>query len=363
MWVKRKWEGKSPSNVFLVSSLIFCGFLMALLSFRPKLNVGNNQLLMPSHFLYSFFPMFRVYARAGFFVSLCLAPLAGLGFAQFLSRKTKRVKLFCLTFFIGLLAIEYTVVPPVRNVGISDIKPFYQWIADQPGDFIVAEYPLSRSISLKHYQYLLAQRFHGKRLLNGAPEKTPLHWLIYSNKNLWENEVPKRLASLGVKYVVFHKEFFRENIHQRVLNVSGLKLIKDFPEVCIFEIIATPFDLFWIFGNSYPPRTDQSVQTWFDFAGDGAIVFYKRSLGEESYMIRFKIASFEKNQEVRILFQEKDFGKWSIASGMTQEVNMGKISLAQGLNTISLKVIPGIDSNRKISVAISDFEIIKREKQ
>lgn len=362
MWIRKKWIGQSTTKVFFISSLIFCGVFMTLLSFRSKLGIGSFHLFMPSHFLYSFFPMFRVYARAGFFVSLCLAPLAGLGFSQFLLRRKKRIRLFCLIFFIGFLALEYTVIPPIRNVNVSNIKPFYQWMAQQPGDFIVAEYPLSRNISLKHYQYLFAQRFHGKRLMNGTSEETPPYWLIQPNKNLWEIEVPKRLATLGVKYIIFHKEFYRRNIHRRVLNASGLRLIKDFPEVFIFEVVALPLNMFWTLGNSYPPEQGQDGQSWSWFAGDGALVFYKRSLGDETYMIRFKITSFEERREVSIIFQEKELGRWVIEPGKVQEIFIEKVLVNQGLNTLSLKTRPGPQGNEEgheVSVAVSDFQVIK----
>jgi hypothetical protein len=362
IWIRKKWMDRSASKVFLVSALIFCGFFMGLLSFRPKLNVGAFQLSMPSHFLYSFFPMFRVYARSGFFVSFCLAALAGVGFSQFLLRREKRIRFFCLIFFIGFLALEYTVVPPVRNVNATNTKPVYQWLAQQPEDFIVAEYPLSRNISLKHYQYLFAQRFHGKRLMNGASEKTPLYWLTHSNRNLWEVEIPKRLATLGVKYIIFHKEFYRKNIHRRILNASGLKLIKDFPDVFVFEVVARPLNMFWILGNSYPAQPGPDGQFWSWFAGEGMIVFYKRSLGDGTYVIRFNIASFKERREVSVFSREKRLGQWLIEPGKTQEIFIEKIVLNQGLNTLSLEVSPGMQENeagRKVSVAVSDFQIME----
>jgi hypothetical protein len=92
------------------------------------------------------------------------------------------------------------------------------------------------------------------------------------------------------------------------------------------------------------------------------IVFYKRSLGDGTYVIRFNIASFKERREVSVFSREKRLGQWLIEPGKTQEIFIEKIVLNQGLNTLSLEVSPGMQENeagRKVSVAVSDFQIME----
>ncbi|MBI1870789.1 MAG: hypothetical protein HYS07_06325 [Chlamydiae bacterium] len=357
-WHRRKILEKEKR--FFISSMVFCGLAMVLLSLTPELKLGHFQIPMPSHFLYRFFPMFRYYSRAGFFVSLCVAALAGFGFSEFLkTRKTRVAKIFYSTLAMGLLALEYTVLPPIRNVNVSKTSEVYQWLSRQTGDWIIGEYPIFRDIDERQYQYRSNQRFHGKRLMNGADEKTPEDWMIRSNRDLWQEHVPGQLAALGVKYIVLHKECYAKDIQQKVLNAKGLKLVQDFSDVFLFEVTAPPLDWFWVNANTYLPEREADGQEWSWISGNGMFVFYKRTSAKLNLQIKFKMKSYQIPREVQIHFEGRTWPKFVAQPDQTEEILLDGIQIYQGLHTIFLDVNSGEvrrSDGHKVSIAVSAIQ-------
>lgn len=364
-WKMRKSLPKEKS--FFLSAMIVCGIGMMFLSFPPEIDLKVMKLYMPAHFLYKFFPMFRVYARAGVFVSLSVACLAGWGMKCLFEKFSRvRSRVICFSFLLLGLGFEYTVIPPIRNVDVSTVPPVYQWLRDEPGDFIIAEYPLFRNVDTRHYQYLSYQRFHQKRMMNGAEDRSPEGRFLHSNENLWESEVTMRLASLGIKYAIFHKEFYHKNIYQRVLKAEGLKLVKDFPEAFVFEVVAAPKDLTWVGMNAYLPEKGLVDKDWLWFSGDGGFLFYKRSAGLSPIQFKCLLTSFEKTRKVKIEYQGQEIIQYDVGPGQVKEVVLKDIALTQGLNVLSFKSDSGAQSNQKgqkVSVAFSDLKVMPDSSQ
>ena len=219
--------------------------VMATFSAPPMATLAGLKIYFPSHYLYNFFPMFRAYARFGVLVLLCVAVLAGFGLDHVLSVAARfyRARLWrhkmpqLLTLlFSGIVLLE--VLLPSFNVDLTPPKA-YLWLKDQPGDFIVAEFPPRTD-----HSGLLYQRFHGKRLFNPTVENPQniLHApedqvspqaLLYRDLR----ERPEKFVGLGVKYVIFHEGdpfldfnlgYFREP-HFKIVQRSG--------EIVIYEIM------------------------------------------------------------------------------------------------------------------------------
>ncbi len=358
-WKERKSLPKEKS--FFLSAMMVCGIGMMIFSFPPEIDLKFIKLYMPSHLLYKFFPMFRVYARAGVFVSLSVTVLAGWGLKCLLEKFSRiQMRIVCFSFLLLGLVFEYTLVPPIRNVDVSTVPPVYQWLGQQSGGIMIAEYPIFGADDKRHYQYLSYQRFHAKRMMNGAPDKTPPGWLLKSNRNLWEPEVTERLASLGIKYAIFHKEFYRKNIYERFLKASGLKLVKDFPEAFVFEIVAEPKDLTWVSMNAYLPEKGLGEKEWAWFSGNGGFAFYRRESGKCVYQLKFLLTSSLVKRAVTIGFQNQLLGEWEIEPDKIKEIVLRNIEFAQGLNVIDLKCEPGVNKKEK-SVAFSGLQILARE--
>ncbi|MBI1882820.1 MAG: hypothetical protein HYS08_01245 [Chlamydiae bacterium] len=357
-WRQRK--KCDPEKSFVISAMTFCAVVMMIFSLSPEVGWGGWAFPAPSALLYRFFPMFRYYSRAGFFVSLCVAVLAGFGLSEFLKKRArKKSKILWFIFFSGALACEYTLVPPVRNVDVSTAPLVYQWLERQRGDFIVAEYPLFRSMDERSYQYRSNQRFHGKRLMNGSPEMKPASWLLNSNQNLWEEEVEARLATLGVKYAVVHKEHYRKNVYHRMMNALGLKLVQDFPDASIFEVMAEPKDLIWVTGNTYLPEMGLGEYSWQWFAGSGGFVFYNKSHDHLTCRLKFLLTSFEQRRQVKVRLGDHVLTEVEVEPGKVKEIVLNPLIFEKGLNTVFLDVSPGAgkrSDGRKVSVAVSEIQ-------
>lgn len=188
--------------------------------------------------LYRLFPMFRVYARFGIFVSVGISVLAAIGVSE-LCRKAngwRQIGTFCL---LPLIMFEYSNFPPYPVIRTDVIPPVYQWLRDQPDNVIVTEYPLAEWDTFLHYQYLFYQRYHRKLLFNGIRPGTTGYDYLRQSKTLDEDSI-KILKEVGIKYIVIHKDYFAANAE--VSNVSlpltfdGVELIKIFDKEEVYEI-------------------------------------------------------------------------------------------------------------------------------
>ncbi len=240
--------GRSAAYVPL---FLFLGIVMMIFSAPPMATLSGLKIYFPSHFLYKIFPMFRAYARFGVLVLLCVSVLAGFGlkalFEKIRSRKfsfyacpvATRSVCFGVFLFLCFFALLEVLLPSF-NVDLTPPEA-YQWLKDQPGDFIVAEFPPRTD-----HSGLLYQRFHGKRLFNPTVENPQniLHASedqVSSQALLYRNlrERSQDFPPLGVKYVIFHEGdpfldfnlgYFREP-HFKIVQRSGETVIYEIMEV------------------------------------------------------------------------------------------------------------------------------------
>lgn len=181
---------------------------MYLLSLPP---IVGRALPTPSYFLYDVAPMFRVYARAGIVVSLCVASAAAVVLAHWCARMPARRFRVLLASLVLLLAFEFAIAPPERAHPVDQPPPVYKWLSTKPGDFIIAEYPMSRWDEASFYTYPFWQRVHRKRLLNGASPEDADAWSLFEKvRNLGDPRTPALLAAAGVKYVILHRGMYRD---------------------------------------------------------------------------------------------------------------------------------------------------------
>ena len=221
-----------------VWTFFFLAIVMAIFSAPPYATISLHKIYFPSHFLYKFFPMFRSYARFGVLVLLCVAVLGGIGLGYLLRRIKDSWLRYTLVVALSIVVLFEVWLPPF-NVDLTPPKA-YLWLKDQPGDFIVLEFPPRTDHSA-----LLYQRVHGKRLFNPvcenpqdvlhAPEdQVSEQALLYRDIR----ERPEKFLELGVKYVIFHENdpflpfdlgYFRE---------PQFKIVERSGDVVIYEIVS-----------------------------------------------------------------------------------------------------------------------------
>ncbi|MBN2067759.1 MAG: hypothetical protein JW744_04790 [Candidatus Diapherotrites archaeon] len=217
---------------------------------------------MPSFFIFRAVPFFRAYARLTVLLMLCLAVLAGFGAEFLLERVRGANKKSLLTIaFAALILLEFANFPPYPATDVSETPPVYEWLAEQPGDFIVAEYPLEWNNF-----YVFYQLKHKKPLLNGQ-YSVDFQELEPRIRDLSQDETLSILAGLGVKYVITHNmalfDLVPDSLPDKVTMLrwmsntpsfdfteqfesnypagfQGVKLIKRFEDSTVYEITAEP---------------------------------------------------------------------------------------------------------------------------
>lgn len=184
---------------------------MYFLSLPPQISFGGTQVPTLSFFAYKIAPMFRVYARFGILVNFFVACSAAVVLAH-LYQHMKRARYYAmLTVLLPVLIFEYGSIPSGYALPVDQPPKVYSWLAQQPGDIVVAEYPMMNSDEAAFYTYLFWQRIHKKKLVNGAARDNEKTWDFFEKvKNLDDPNTPLRLKSVGVKYVIVHRDAYQE---------------------------------------------------------------------------------------------------------------------------------------------------------
>lgn len=201
-------------NAALKAKYLFFAFgalWMYFLSLPPQISFGGIQVPTLSFFAYKIAPMFRVYARFGILVNFFVACSAAVVLAH-LYQHMKRARYYAmLAVLMPVLAFEYRSISPGYALPVDQPPNVYSWLAQQPGDIIVAEYPMMKSDEASFYTYLFWQRIHKKKLVNGAARDNEKAWDFFEKvKNLDDSNTPLRLKSAGVKYVIVHSDTYQE---------------------------------------------------------------------------------------------------------------------------------------------------------
>jgi hypothetical protein len=229
---------------------------MFFLSLPPLIPSAQAGVPTVSYFAYKVAPMFRVYARFGILVNFFVACAASVVLAHLSRTMRKGSYLVVMSVVLPVLLFEYWSIPPHTARPVGDPPPVYAWLSKEPGDIIIAEYPMMPNIDLSFQTYLFWQRVHQKRMVNGAQPGTEA-WDFYEKvSDLSSPAVPHLLKSVGVKYVIVHPGMYREGVvpeaskrffppdvavltYQggRVPEVpSGLRLYKTFGEDRVFVL-------------------------------------------------------------------------------------------------------------------------------
>ena len=256
---KRSHPGQYPDyqanrENFYIGFFIFSAIFAFFCSLPPYVDLGLFKIYLPSYFFYKVLPMFRAYARFGILVSLSVSVLAGFGLRNILERiKNKKRQGFFTGAVCLVILFEFMNVPPFRVTDISGVPGVYQWLKEQKGDIIVAEYPMSMVSSgeaWENYDYLYNQTFHQKRLVNGAIAGSKAFEIKKRILKINEPETINILKKLGVKYVILHNDLFKKGDYKDAVdvvgevpkldNIAGWNLIKTFDTVSVYDIGGEP---------------------------------------------------------------------------------------------------------------------------
>ncbi len=233
-WTKRRDKQLDARENFYLKFFIVLVIFTWFFSQPPWWNIFGFKLYMPSFFMYKITAMFRAYCRFGIVLMLAVAALAGFGLKFILVRfKTKITKIFITMLFCGLVLFEFWNYPPFKVIDLSRVPQVYYWLKGQPGNFVIAEYPLD--VRGPNEKYKFYQTKHEKKMINGTIPGTPPNKKAQELVKLSDLKTAAALKQMGVRYVLVHRDSYvktdlveeMEELDSISKNV-GLRMIKSF---------------------------------------------------------------------------------------------------------------------------------------
>jgi hypothetical protein len=175
-------------NKEMLATFLFASFVMFLLSLGPTAHARRQVIGRGMHYwLYGmFFPLHvvRVVTRFGSLVLFSVGILSGLGVKwlhSVVSQRWRPIAIFCCLPFL-LATLEYLPKPlRYREFRWNQPPPVYDFIASDPDDFVVAEWPLG--VRETDADYLLWSIAHKKR--------------VVGNPCRWRRRMPPRTETLA----------------------------------------------------------------------------------------------------------------------------------------------------------------------
>jgi len=226
-----------PREFRIAVAFAVAGFVGFVWSLPPTVSVGGPPVSMPSGWLHSLLPMFRVSARFGVMVVLCVGVLASLGLFMLLDQvRLDRVRTVT-GCFVFLIVFEFANFPPLRHIASAPAPQTYSFLAHQPRESIIAEYPIRYWYEWKHLEYLFRQRVHGKPLLNGAMPSSEAYPVLEVVRDLSDPATIPLLQLLDVRYLVVHEKQYRTNPKPWV---RDLKEVARSAESIVYEVAVRP---------------------------------------------------------------------------------------------------------------------------
>ncbi|MFH1848400.1 MAG: hypothetical protein ABH825_04200, partial [Candidatus Omnitrophota bacterium] len=237
---------------FYVGFFIWLWIAAWLFSQQPYFSFPAFKIYMPSFFMYKILPMFRAYCRFGIVVMLATAALAGFGFSFITSRLKNRVRIIAACAISLLVLFEFLNFPPYKVIDLTKYPKVYDWLKEQPGDFVIAEYPVDSKSPNEYYRF--CQTIHEKKMINGATPGTNGGRLLNMVSRLSSPDTAGTLSWAGVKYVIVHRGPY-DNIAEPEMSgelrmiggrrIRGLEFMGDFDGVDVYKVnapaIGNPF--------------------------------------------------------------------------------------------------------------------------
>lgn len=264
----------------------------------------------------------------------------------------------------GLAAI---CVMTVFGFAYMTPPPVYEWLASQPGDFVIAEYPMTTKEGSLQKKYFRYQKTYEKELLNSIMLTSFIGKENVGIEDLDKEEITSLLSYLKVKYVVVHRDDYRdEPLAFSMINKNpGLELVKTFESTFVYRIKAVSKSLVVLPGKNFYPLEiwgDGKKRQWMINEGRVSIINGKET--EDKIDLGFFTESFYQARTLEILFNEKVVKRIEIPPWPV-DVLLENLEIKPGVNIISLHCPEGPEKisvrlgtldNRDVSIAFSPFQ-------
>jgi hypothetical protein len=186
---------------------------------------------LPGYYLYFYLPFYakmRVWMRFGIFVLLFISSLAGMGAAWLLRKVAQKWRTALTVILLGLVIFEFYPGPFSTFSQVTG-RPVDYWLATQPGEGAVAQFPFELESVQDHiyYQGIYLKPYLGG-FFNAFP---PPQYLRISPvmETFPEKESIDLLKDLGVQYILIDARYYDDiNSVLSSAEANGLTVIKQF---------------------------------------------------------------------------------------------------------------------------------------
>jgi hypothetical protein len=168
------------------------------------LHRAETPIPLPAYLMFKYFPFFakmRALMRFGLFVLVATSTLAGLGAAWVIGRITPGRRALATVLLLALVFLDF-YPGPYRQFSDVQPRPVDAWLASQPGDGAVAQFPFSEEVDQQQTYY---SQFHGKPFIGGffAAFLPPQYARVKPVLDTFPSpESAALLKQLGVAYVL-----------------------------------------------------------------------------------------------------------------------------------------------------------------
>lgn len=194
-------------NYVLATGLLLAVAIVALLVSMPPQLRG---FVFPSEVITNYVTIWRVFARLGLIVAICLAIVAAIGLAMVTNRlqtKGRFIVVALLTLLVGFEYLTFTPFNNNRSWSYSQVHPFYYWLKEQGNIDIVAEYPFDEPGRTNDtVAYFRDQYVHGKKIMNAYKAANEQTVLRNGLRDLSDPQTVPALAFMGVDLIIVHAQ-------------------------------------------------------------------------------------------------------------------------------------------------------------
>jgi len=183
-----------------VISLSALGAVALVWSGPPIAPIGRFDFKLPSYYVFQLTSTWRIYGRFGIVVGFAVCILAGFGLAALLRSRQGITRVALI--LVASVVVFVDVKSPTYPITTYAEPSIYRVLRKQPPG-AVAEYPLVAA-TLGAYDQVFRQDYHGRPILNGYYSGSPAEARALSLARLDDPATPRRLASLGIRYVVLN---------------------------------------------------------------------------------------------------------------------------------------------------------------
>jgi hypothetical protein len=191
--------------------MIMAAIVGFIFSLPPILTIFGYELRMPTWFLVTITPAWRVFARWFFIIQPLLVFVVAIGLSEYFSRlkadsRKKRHVYTLAVFAVVVLLIEYLPRNPLDASAFwsyeKNLPVTYQFIETLPDSTVLAEFPMREQPYYRGSYYFNGQYIHKKTLFNSYSPVSTQASLRISLMDLSNPQTLPVLRQLGVTHLL-----------------------------------------------------------------------------------------------------------------------------------------------------------------